>query len=412
MKNKLNDFLNKAKVKFPQFDYSEVENFTNLEKDKICIICKDHGRFYTSPKSFLKSKYGCPKCANKLKGKNYETSRNDTSECINLNIEYIKDPIITDKDHLIGTVYCFINSINNKLYIGETVKSNFRERFSEHRNKAENGVDNYFYRALRKYGWDVFNKIILFQTEILSNNEENKKILNNIVNEREVYYINKYKTNNSKFGYNLTSGGDGVVGYKFSEESKKRMSENKTGEKHWNYGNFNNKTSDVVLQFDLDFNFIKEWISMSEIERELGYYTNNISRCCSNKLDTYKGFIWVKKEDYYEGYLQKYKSRAKCKSNDKEVLQYDFLGNYINSYISCEEAGRALNRKTVCTAANGRDPQIYGYIWIYKKDFSEELLQEKLEAVKSCKSYNKIIKSIQLTSSDNYPPESNTTTND
>ena len=60
-----------------------------------------------------------------------------------------------------------------------------------------------------------------------------------------------------------------------------------SGENHWNYGNLNNKTSDIILQFDLDFNFIKEWPSMREIERELGYSTSNISRCCSNKIDTY-----------------------------------------------------------------------------------------------------------------------------
>ena len=42
------------------------------------------------------------------------------------------------------------------------------------------------------------------------------------------------------------------------------------------------------------------------------------------------------------------------------------MGNYISSYISCSEAGRALGRKTVATAAHGRDPQAYGYIWIYK----------------------------------------------
>ena len=38
--------------------------------------------------------------------------------------------------------------------------------------------------------------------------------------EKEKYYISKYKTNNSEFGYNLTEGGDGIVGFKFSEEAK------------------------------------------------------------------------------------------------------------------------------------------------------------------------------------------------
>lgn len=133
---------------------------------------------------------------------------------------------------------------------------------------------------------------------------------------------------------------------------------------------------------------------MYEIERQLGYNANNISRCCNNKMDTYKGFIWVKKENYFEGYLTKYKSRAKCQSNDKAVLQYDFLGNFIAEHISSSAAGRALGKLTVGTAANGRDPQMYGYIWIYKEDFSNELLLSKLERVKSTQKYKTFIKNL------------------
>lgn len=393
---KLKKFLEKAKVKFPNYDYSKVEIFSNSEKDKVCIICPEHGEFYTSPKAFLKSVYGCKKCANILRGINSrkvkitKTTKND----LPLDLNPIENPKIVSKDELIGTVYCFINNVNNKLYIGETVKSSYNDRINEH-HKNSVTVDNYFYKAIRKYGWENFSVIVLFQTSPYENNDENKKLLNNIVNEKEIYYINKYDTTNPSKGYNLTKGGDGVVGYKFSEESKAKMSIDRSGDKHWNYGNYNNKTSKAILQFDLDFNFIKEWPSMAEIERCLKYNSNNISRCCTNKLDTYKGFIWVKKENYYEGYLQEYKSRAKCKSNDKEVLQYDFLGNYINSFISCNEAGRSLNKTSVSTAASGRDAQLYGYIWIYKKDFTEDLLKEKLERVKTCRFYNKIIKELK-----------------
>lgn len=392
---KLSKFLQEAKEKFPQFDYSKVLPFNNQEKEHIIIICPEHGEFKTTPRTLIKGKYGCPICARILKGRNSRSKINDVinkSPLPELNV--VKSPIIVLKEKLIGTVYCFINKINNKLYIGETVKSNYEERFSEHRNKAERGINNYFYKAIRKYGWDNFDKVILFQTEILENTEENKKYLNNIVNQKEVYYINKYKTTNHNFGYNLTNGGDGIVGYKHSEETKKKLSESHKGEKHWKF-NKENYGGDIILQFDLDFNFIQEWPSMSEIERQTGYKSNNISRCCNNKLDTYKNYIWVKKEEYFEGYLQKYKSRAKCKSSDKSVLQYDFFGNFIDKYISCAEAGKKLGRKTVNTAANGRDPQLYGYIWIYEEDFSEELLAEKLDKVKNTQKYKSFIKKLK-----------------
>lgn len=392
MKNlKTKQFVQKAQEEFPQFDYSLVENFTNLEKDKVIIICPEHGQFTISPRNLLKSTYGCPECAKKLKGKKLRSDKNDISSNLNTSFDCISEPLRVEKTKLIGTVYCFINKINNKIYIGETVKSNYEERFNEHKSKAELGIVNYFYNAIRKYGWDNFDKIILFQTEVLDNTDENKIILNDIVNEKEVYYINYYNSFNPNKGYNLTKGGDGVVGYKHSEETKKLYSEQRSGENHWKYGK-NNVGGHEILQFDLDFNLIQTWPSMSEISRQLGYNSNNISNCCNNKLIKYKGFIWVRKSDYFEGYLEKYKSRAKCTSSDRSVLQYDFDGNLVNKFISCKQAGDSLGKGSVSTAASGRDSQLHGYIWIYESEFTEELLQDRIERAKSSSKYKQYLK--------------------
>ena len=54
----------------------------------------------------------------------------------------------------------------------------------------------------------------------------------------------------------------------------------------------NGKKSKPVLQFDLDGNFIKEWPSMMEIQRQLGYSCSFICRCCRGKAKTAYGFIW------------------------------------------------------------------------------------------------------------------------
>lgn len=50
--------------------------------------------------------------------------------------------------------------------------------------------------------------------------------------------------------------------------------------------------SKPVIQYDLDGNFIKEWSSLMEIERELGFNHANISKCCLGKQKTAYGFIW------------------------------------------------------------------------------------------------------------------------
>ena len=60
----------------------------------------------------------------------------------------------------------------------------------------------------------------------------------------------------------------------------------------------NGKTSKPVLQFTKSGDFIREWPSTMEIQRQLGYDNGNISHCClgNTRLKTYKGYIWKYKE--------------------------------------------------------------------------------------------------------------------
>lgn len=387
------NFLQKAKEKFPQFDYSLVTSIKNMEVTKVSVICPEHGEFITTPKVLLKGKYGCPKCANKLKSKKTDKNTLCTSE-LPKDLIGIENPIVCDKTKIVGTIYCFINTINNKLYIGETVRSDFNERFNEHRSKSDKGIINYFYNAVRKHGWDNFNKIILRQTDVLENTPENKEALNSIVNNWETELIAKYNTTNSSFGYNLTSGGDGIVNYTHTEETKKRLSETHSGENHWHYGKLNVGSSNKILQFTETGELIKEWPSAAEIARQLGFKTSNISNCCNNKIYSVKGFIFVKEKDFTETYIKDRKQLFNLPN--KEVLQFDFLGNFIKEYNSCKDAGESLGKGSVSKAASGVNPQAHGYIWIYKENFSEELLKEKLESVKYCRFYQKIVDQIRI----------------
>lgn len=94
-----------------------------------------------------------------------------------------------------GLIYKATNILNNKSYIGQTVKT-VEERKKEHFYMAFNkNEQTYFYNALRKYGKENFKWEIL---------EEN--ILKEQLNEREIFWINYYNTFNK--GYNLTKGGD------------------------------------------------------------------------------------------------------------------------------------------------------------------------------------------------------------
>lgn len=100
----------------------------------------------------------------------------------------------------------------------------------------------------------------------------------------------------------------GMLGKKHKLESNQKRSESHKKRKAFSYNANYNK---VVLCFDLEGNFIKEYGATMDIERELNIGNANISACCnqrgkSKKKDgTYKycgqtcGYIFRYKEDYF-----------------------------------------------------------------------------------------------------------------
>lgn len=115
------------------------------------------------------------------------------------------------------------NITNGKSYIGQTVQS-LNKRIIKHINDAlNNRYNSYFHKAIRKYGKKNF------EWEILTICDTVEKL-----NKAEIEMIGKHNTFEN--GYNLTRGGEGNVGRKHTEESKKKMSEQNRGEKNGMYG--------------------------------------------------------------------------------------------------------------------------------------------------------------------------------
>jgi len=123
------------------------------------------------------------------------------------------------------TVYAHINKTNSKTYIGITSQDVNRRWRNGEGYKTGYKTETYFYNAIKKYGWDNFDHEIIASrlTEI-----EAKKF--------EILLISKLETNDRAKGYNLTLGGDGSKGFKYSDEAKLEMSKSRSGEKHCNYG--------------------------------------------------------------------------------------------------------------------------------------------------------------------------------
>lgn len=106
-----------------------------------------------------------------------------------------------------GIIYLIINKQNGHKYVGQTTKS-MNKRWQEHISEALRMSSSPLHRAMRKYGNHNFTI-----KEIDECNEE-------LLNEREQYWIEQYNTFEDVGGYNATLGGNRPV---FSEEARKRI---------------------------------------------------------------------------------------------------------------------------------------------------------------------------------------------
>ena len=88
-----------------------------------------------------------------------------------------------------------------------------------------------------------------------------------------------------------------------SVDKEKSNLEWKTPKENSNHGtrneriakaNTNGKKSKKVLQFTLDGEFIREYPSIMECERN-GFYRSAVWRCCNGKQKTAYGFLWMYK---------------------------------------------------------------------------------------------------------------------
>lgn len=222
-------------------------------------------------------------------------------------------------------VYCHINKINNKSYIGITCKDvNIRWR------KYGQGYKNnfHFWNAIQKYGWDNFEHIVLFTD--LTRDEACK---------REILLIAIFNTQNQDLGYNVSKGGDssfagitlseehrrkiseakkGKPGPKHTQESKMKMSQSKLGPLNPNYnkhiiwsdrtkkklsiskmGDLNpmfgkygkdNPKSIPICQCDMEWRVIAIFWSTHEAERITGVRAGNISSVCT-QAPTSNGYV-------------------------------------------------------------------------------------------------------------------------
>lgn len=217
-------------------------------------------------------------------------------------------------------VYIIKNMVNNKLYVGESV--NIWHRMYMHRNKDRKQVIS---KAISKYGIENFEVYVEYFPNF--NKHELLIIEENLIKNLKCLYPN---------GYNICSVGQecpsrkgisrpprtktwcenlskGLKGRIISDSTKIKMSKNRLGKrlspetrmkislKHKGRkksiesvkaSKQNNPLRKTVIQYDMDGNFITEYMSLYDAERATGAKATNISNTCKGKYKSAKGFKW------------------------------------------------------------------------------------------------------------------------
>lgn len=218
------------------------------------------------------------------------------------------------KDENNYTVYMHIFP-NNKKYIGITSKKP-KQRWESGTGYITQKLMN---RAIKKYGWENIKHIILYEN--LTKEQAERK---------EIELISKYKTCNSKYGYNVENGGNSIgkhsketrkkisiankgrknpkiasvnkgnkycLGRIVSEETKKKISNSNKGKHRSPSTEFKKGYSNIKWRkkvLCIDTNILYE--SITSAFEDTNISISCISTCCSGKTKTAGGYHWR----YYE----------------------------------------------------------------------------------------------------------------
>ncbi len=212
-----------------------------------------------------------------------------------------------------GIIYKY-TSPSGKIYIGQTCNEyRRRKQFLNIKGTYSSPkIDN----ARKKYKPENFLYEVLYQHK-----SNNKKELIDILNEKEIFYINEYDS--IKIGYNCQPGGLCLIK---TEDSIKKATK---------------KISKIVLQYSLNGDFIKEWSSTMEIERVLNIDHTQISGNCLGKTDYCHGYIFKYKTNKIIFKINKVipqKSKKKC-----GICQIDLNGNELNRWDTVTKAAKELH---------------------------------------------------------------------
>ena len=227
------------------------------------------------------------------------------------------------------TVYCHENKSNGKLYFGIT-KCSTRKRWSNGKGYDGQPV---IHRAIEKYGWDGFEHIILYTG--LSEAE---------AKQMEIDLIREFNTQDHRYGYNITAGGDDVPIIRGTDSPKAR----------------------AIIVFDLDGNPCGEFGVGSEAAKFLGVNPSSIVGAIKRN-GTIANHFCMYKDECNNPQKQPPRKRLNMSARFKPVSQYDEDGTYIQSFESILEASQktGVRKNDISSVLAGRQNTVHGFQFRY-----------------------------------------------
>lgn len=261
-----------------------------------------------------------------------------------------------------GHIYMLKNKVNGKIYIGQTRRP-IHKRLAEHET-GKNDRCRLIYRAIKKHGWEKFEKDYYECPDEDLNFDEELLV-------REMDTL-------APWGYNLREGG-GSNG-KPCEETRRKLRESKIGKK------LSDETKQKLRESRLGKTASEETTKkMSEAQRgDKGYWygkthSKETKQKCreantgkthteETKQRMSEAKTGIPKSDEHKKKMSEAK-RGEKNSTSKIVYQYDLEGNLFGSFGSCGEAGLYLNKggTNISKCARGRLKTAYGFKWSYTK---------------------------------------------
>lgn len=266
----------------------------------------------------------------------------------------------------------------DKYYVGITSK----HPMNRWRNGYGYKTQSYFWNAIQKYNWNnILHEIVA------------EKLTKDEACNLEQSLIKNLKSNDKKHGYNLTNGGNGVEGYKFTKEQLKKMSDQRKGElnsffgkhhtdevkqkmskNHYDCSGVNNPKAKPIYRFDIDFNFIEKFPSATDANKILGisscgYAALNGCLC----MDSY----WAREENIdLVNSIPILKQEFKEKILNKKVVITKVVNVTNNElFSSLAEAAKSyeVNYSNIAKAAKeyfkGKNRKCKNYYWLLYKDY-------------------------------------------